>query len=539
MHMYSPAKLPAPTGLPAALPLQPPHATPISARLSMLREGDRVVYFVHTDPVCSHTADHKLERNLCPARFALFGLATQSELARAHGISQSTVSRAVQRLQVQGELGFAPAPKPRRPDGIVDPAQLAQAARMLRSGLSLYRVAQQLGVSQSTLWRYTQQGLLPASQCLPRRRAGAAVSGGGVLTALPSLLQAGLLRHLDQLTLPKGFYGLQSLLLLWAFLLLGRVRCAERLRYQQPGEWGALLGLDRCPCPRTLRRRFHRLQRARHARVKAVGQSAHCAPIALATEPPDERPGWLHPRIEPVRRQLALVRPAPPTVRRGCVVPGPLANILFVAQVCGKPNLQVRTDHGPAVCRRGPPIDNLRGAIAPPAPRGISPSASPLLQIPAQTACLIPGLFRFPTDLASTQFEEKPLSTARIIRLPTPANARGRPFRAGTIVEQMILAVKLDGSYRWRCDDCGAERNEYPHRGPRNSLCRRCQNIRYRSGRSPAQIAFERMGAARLGVAVRRMPGLAHNDWTDVGRAFSRRPAVARLAATPIAFRQQ
>ena len=79
----------------------------------------------------------------------------------------------MQRLQVQGELGFAPAPKPRRPDGIVDPAQLAQAARMLRSGLSLYRVAQQLGVSQSTLWRYTQQGLLPASQCLPRRRAGA------------------------------------------------------------------------------------------------------------------------------------------------------------------------------------------------------------------------------------------------------------------------------------------------------------------------------------------------------------------------------
>ena len=174
----------------------------------------------------------------------------------------------MQRLQVQGELGFAPAPKPRRPDGIVDPAQLAQAARMLRSGLSLYRVAQQLGVSQSTLWRYTQQGLLPASQCLPRRRAprfaaAAAVSGGGVLTALPSLLQAGLLRHLDQLTLPKGFYGLPSLLLLWAFLLLGRVRCAERLRYQQPGEWGALLGLDRCPCPRTLRRRTRQLAAAK------------------------------------------------------------------------------------------------------------------------------------------------------------------------------------------------------------------------------------------------------------------------------------
>ena len=50
----------------------------------------------------------------------------------------------------------------------------------------------------------------------------------------------------------------------------------------------------------------------------------------------------------------------------------------------------------------------------------------------------------------------------------------------------MILAVKFDGSYRWQCDDCGTERNEYPHRGPRKSLCKRCQNIRYRAGRSPA-----------------------------------------------------
>ena len=74
----------------------------------MLRDGDRIVYFLHTDPVCWHAVDDKRERNLCLARFALFGHATQSELARAHGISQSTVSRARHRLQQQGELGFAP-----------------------------------------------------------------------------------------------------------------------------------------------------------------------------------------------------------------------------------------------------------------------------------------------------------------------------------------------------------------------------------------------------------------------------------------------
>jgi len=87
----------------------------------------------------------------------------------------------------------------------------------------------------------------------------AAVSAGGVLTALPALLQQGLLRHLGRLSLPKGFYGLESVLLLWALLLLARVRNAEGLRYVQPGEWGALLGLDRCPCSKTLRRRTRQL----------------------------------------------------------------------------------------------------------------------------------------------------------------------------------------------------------------------------------------------------------------------------------------
>ena len=87
----------------------------------------------------------------------------------------------------------------------------------------------------------------------------ASVSGAGVLTALPALLGQGLLRHAGLLSLPSGFYSLPALLLLWAFLLLARVRNAEGLRYEQPGEWGALLGLDRCPCARTLRRRSRQL----------------------------------------------------------------------------------------------------------------------------------------------------------------------------------------------------------------------------------------------------------------------------------------
>ena len=74
------------------------------------------------------------------------------------------------------------------------------------------------------------------------------VAHGGVLAALPMLLRAGLLGAANRLfRLPDGFYGLTTILLFVAFMTLARVRNPESLRYQAPGEWGAILGLDRCP----------------------------------------------------------------------------------------------------------------------------------------------------------------------------------------------------------------------------------------------------------------------------------------------------
>ena len=54
----------------------------------------------------------------------------------------------------------------------------------------------------------------------------------------------------------KGFYGIESIFLVLAFLALGRVRSLESLRYHAPGEWGKLLGLDRIPEVRTLRQKI-------------------------------------------------------------------------------------------------------------------------------------------------------------------------------------------------------------------------------------------------------------------------------------------
>jgi hypothetical protein len=80
------------------------------------------------------------------------------------------------------------------------------------------------------------------------------VAQGGVLLALPALLAAGLLRRTPEFYhLPNGFYGIESVFLLLALMALARIRSLEQLRYQAPGEWGKLLGLDRIPEVRTLR----------------------------------------------------------------------------------------------------------------------------------------------------------------------------------------------------------------------------------------------------------------------------------------------
>ena len=86
------------------------------------------------------------------------------------------------------------------------------------------------------------------------------VPKGGILCALPALLALGLLCHSQEhFKLPAGYYPLETIFLCVAFLALGRIQSLEALRYEPPGEWGKLLGLDRIPEVRTLRAKIELL----------------------------------------------------------------------------------------------------------------------------------------------------------------------------------------------------------------------------------------------------------------------------------------
>jgi hypothetical protein len=97
----------------------------------------------------------------------------------------------------------------------------------------------------------------------------------------------GLLQATDRyFTLPEGYYGLDSLFLLLAFLALACLPSLESLRYCAPGEWGKLLGLDRAPEVRTLRQKVRLLagdEQPSAWRVELCRQWMEAAPEQAAT----------------------------------------------------------------------------------------------------------------------------------------------------------------------------------------------------------------------------------------------------------------
>jgi transposase-like protein len=281
----------------------------VNENLSIVKKDDRLYFFNGSGPIYCCRTDDKAGIRLAEGMLVALQVARPTELARALGVDQSTVHRNRQKYEDKGVGAFTDKRVIREAYKVTQD-KCIQAQQLLDSGYSLTDTAKKIGVSEGAI-RYTiNQGRLrrgndevspenlksPLSrsqeaqnseagigvkrtdertlarlgdldEAPPRFTAAEAVQHAGVLIALPALLSQGLLKIGQKVygKLNKGFYGLQSVLLTLAFMALLRIKTPEQLKEHAPGELGFILGLDRVPEVKTLRRKLSEMRSQKKA----------------------------------------------------------------------------------------------------------------------------------------------------------------------------------------------------------------------------------------------------------------------------------
>jgi transposase len=301
----------------ALLPMIPDGASQINGLISVIFQDKQWTYFCGVQPVFTHPEnDHKSFR-MFTAQLCCQGVCTQAQIIRTFGVSKNSVLRSVAKYRREEISGFYRPRKSRGPS--VMTAQITvRTQSLLDRGHSRREVAEELGLHYDTLRKAIDQGRVHLSDkatsvdaisqksetssertigsdkttrsdadaaagdemgmaCTrPAERVLAAVgklpggattqfqscrdvSYGGVLCALPALAENGLFRHLKTLPALSGYYMKLHVILLLAYMALCRIKIVEKLQYETPGELGKLMGLDRIPEVRCLRKKLAQL----------------------------------------------------------------------------------------------------------------------------------------------------------------------------------------------------------------------------------------------------------------------------------------
>ncbi len=304
------------------LPLIPEGVTQISDLVSVYRSKDRWTYFMGLTPIYSHAADdHRLFR-MVTSMMINAGTCRHKDIIETFGVSKSNVNRALKKLREGGPEAFFQRKPGGRKGHILTPKMLEQAQALLDHGVTRHDAAQQLGVKLDTFRKAINDGRLHERQSveLPTPKAGtdkssrsavdaAAAKGmgtactrvldralasmgqgeaqvrfepcldvpkAGILCAVPALLANGILEGAETLLGKiRGYYTIFQILLVLAFMTLCRIKSVERLRENPPGEFGKLLGLDRVPEARCLRKKMDTLSEANAAEIWAAHLSKH------------------------------------------------------------------------------------------------------------------------------------------------------------------------------------------------------------------------------------------------------------------------
>src|SRR6266567_1587042 len=302
------------------LPLLPAGAAEIAPGVGMLAGEDGGLVTVHGLATFAWDAGDEAGQRLAAVQLVRLRAASQGQVAEAFGVDPATIWRWDQALASGGVAGLVPARRGPTGASKLTPALAARIVELDAAGKTLRQIAAATGVSTFTvraaLGRVRPGGQAPAAgggaagqDSVPGRRDGETAGGplpvlpdpvprdgervlarwgllgegaepvfapgaryplAGLLLALPALEATGLLEGARQVygRLRDGYYGLAATLLTLVFLALAGEPRAEGATRVPPAALGRVLGLDRAPEVKTIRRKLGELAAAGHAAAR-------------------------------------------------------------------------------------------------------------------------------------------------------------------------------------------------------------------------------------------------------------------------------
>jgi lambda repressor-like predicted transcriptional regulator len=295
------------------LPLLPAGAAEIAPGVGFLASEAGGLVTVHGLATFAWDAGDEAGRRLAAVQLVRLRAASQGQVAEAFGVDPATIWRWDQAVSAGGVAGLVPARRGPKGASKLTPQVAVRIAGLDAAGATLREIAAATGVStfsvRNALGRVASGGQAAAGDAVgesaglkagddeagqgaavpvlpdpvPRdgERAlarwgllgegagpvftpGARYPLAGLLLALPALEGTGLLDATRQVygQLKNGFYGMGATLLTLVFLALAGEPRAEGATRVPPGALGRVLGLDRAPEVKTIRRKLGELATA-------------------------------------------------------------------------------------------------------------------------------------------------------------------------------------------------------------------------------------------------------------------------------------
>jgi hypothetical protein len=297
------------------MPLLPEGAKPVNNHIAILHDEGEIAFINASFVIFKCSIDDPFGLRLAQGILCATNSVTSAQLAKVLGVNRSTVWRN-NILFKRGGASALMTDRSNREAYKLDEKNRKTAQALLDQGVPLRKIAEAAGVTEGCIRYAIKKGALvrreaakseekskgPTQRSLEdcqcpsgvavKREAertlaavgkldeaapvfspNEAVRYAGVLLALPVLVQLGLLDAAKKVYggLRNGFYGLQATLLTLAFMGLLRIKSPERLKGKSPGELGIVLGLDRIPEMKTLRRKLKEMG-ARGKSAEFIGE---------------------------------------------------------------------------------------------------------------------------------------------------------------------------------------------------------------------------------------------------------------------------